>query len=124
MSDHLYWFTITVPALTAIASPATTAMVFNAADVDEIKVVVPPGPAGSVGFQVWNGGGPFIPQSAGQYIVADDYTFELPQEKAPNNGNWSFVAYNTDFIPHTLQVGFAVSDFVIQQVPTSALVGL
>lgn len=124
MAKRVYWFTIDVPALTAVATPQHTKMQFNAADVDEIHVIVPPGPAGSVGFQIWNGGGSFLPQSPGQYIVADNYNPSFIQDGAPNNGNWEFVAYNTDITDHTLQVGFAVRDFTVQSTPSSSLIGL
>ena len=124
MSDRVYWFTITIPLLTHIASPQTTNMTFNPAEVESISVIVPPGPAGSVGFQIWNGGGAWLPQSKGQYIVADDYNPRWMQNKAPNNGNWQFVAYNEDFVAHTLQVGFEVNDFVTPITSTSSVIGL
>ena len=124
MSDRVYWFTNTIPANTPIATLFTAGMNFNSSDVEKIVVVVPPGPAGSVGFQIQSGGGQFVPQTPGQFIVTDNYTFEFPQNKAPNNGNWTFAGYNLDFNPHTIQVGFYVNDFVKSPIPTSLLIGL
>lgn len=124
MADRVYWFTVTVAHTNNPLQRDHTPMKFNASTVEEIGVIVPPGPGGSVGFQIWNGGGPFIPNASSQLIIADDYKFVFPQDKAPNNGNWEFVARNNDVIDHTLQVWFAVRDFVDVSVATSGLVGV
>jgi hypothetical protein len=124
MADRVYWYTNVIPALTHIATPITFPMAFNAANVEQIDIIVPPGPAGSVGFQIVYGGGSFLPQSPGQYIVADNYVFTFSQSKAPDGGNYAFKAYNEDIIPHTIQVAFQVNDFTQSTIPSTALVGL
>jgi hypothetical protein len=124
MADRVYWFTNTIPALTPLATPFVANMKFNSADVEKIIIVVPPGPGGSVGFQILSGGGQFVPQTPGQFIVAEDHVFEIPQNKAPNNGDWEFNGYNTDYVTHTIQVGFYVNDFTSLTIPTSQLIGL
>jgi hypothetical protein len=124
MAKRVYWFTNTIPPLTPVATPFLANMRFNAADVENITVIVPPGCGGSVGIQVLSGGGQWVPQTTGQYIVADDYVFNFPQEEAPNNGDWEFNGYNTDYVPHTIQVGFHITDFTSVIIPTSQLIGL
>lgn len=124
MSDHLYWYSNTIPANTPITALFTAPMVFNAANVENIQVIVPPGPAGSVGWQIQYGGGTFIPLSTGQFIVAEAFTFDFPQNKAPNGGNWTFAAYNNDYVPHLIQVGFYANDFVTAPTTSAPLIGL
>jgi hypothetical protein len=111
VSDRVYWFTNTVPANTQQSALFNKDMSFKDADVEKIVVIVPSGCAGSVGIQILSGGGQWVPQTPGAFIVADDHVFEIPQNKAPNNGNWTFAAYNVDFVPHTIQVGFYINDF-------------
>lgn len=124
MSDRVYWFTNTIPANTPQTALFTADMSFVSADVEKILTIIPAGPAGSVGFQVKSGGGQFVPQTPGQFIVADGYVFEFPQNKAPNNGNWQFVGYNTDYQAHTIQIAFYVNDFTSTSVPSTSLIGV
>lgn len=124
MSDRVYWFTNLIPANTLQTALFKKDMSFVPADVEKIVVIVPPGPGGSVGFQILSGGGQWVPQTPGQFIVAENYVFDIPQNKAPNSGNWTFAGYNTDFVDHTIQVGFYINDFTKSSVARLSPVAL
>lgn len=108
MASRLEWFGVTVPANTPVATPVTTSIAFTPSTVEALEFHIPPGPAGNVGFQLWNGGGQYWPLTPGQFMVLDDVHPKWPITDAPNNGAWSVVAYNTDIYPHLIQIGFSL----------------
>lgn len=118
MAQRVLQLTCVIPAGTAIASPAVFPLQFPAADVERIDVRIPPGPSGLVGFSINHGGGNFIPEGSGNWIIGDDDRFQWPLDGAPNNGNWQIVAYNTDIISHTIYVSFNVNDLVVVSMPS------
>lgn len=125
MAQRVIPLTCTVTANTPISAPQHFPLQFPSANVDRIEVRVPPGPSGLVGFSINQGGGNYIPQGNGNWIIADDEPLAWPTDGAPNNGNWEVVAYNTDVINHTLYVRFLISDIVLVSVPqSSGMVGL
>jgi hypothetical protein len=125
MAQRVVPLTCVIPPNTAIAAPIHFPLVFASADVERIDVRIPPGPAGRVGFSINYGGGNFIPQGSGNWIIADDQYIQWPLDDAPNGGNWDIVCYNTDVLVHTLYFFFNVSNIAVARVPTgSGLLGL
>lgn len=117
MAERVLPFTVTVPANTAIVAPALFPFQFPSARVERIDVRIPPGPSGTVGFAIQYGGGNFIPDTNGTWIIADNERIEWPLEGAPDGGNWSISAYNTDVLDHSLYFFFLVSNLTVQQTP-------
>lgn len=117
MAQRVIPLTCQIPANTPINTPVTFPLQFPSSDVDRVEVRVPPGPSGLVGFYISHGGGNFIPQGRGNWIIADDESLMWPTDGAPNNGNWSVVAYNTDVVQHTIYVRFLIRDLVFVSVP-------
>lgn len=125
MAERVLLKTCVIPGATTPASPLTFPMSFQPSDVERIDVRIPPGPSGLVGFYIGNGGAQFIPEGNGNWIVADNDFFQWPLSNAPNNGNWSIVAYNTDVISHTIYVMFNISGLTVMTVPDSgSMIGL
>lgn len=106
MAREVRNFAVTVPNTTPIASPITANLTMPARQVDRVKVRVPPGPGGTVGFALALSGVPIIPWQAGQWIVADNEVVDLPLEGYPSSGAWQLRAYNTGVYDHTLYVLF------------------
>lgn len=104
MSDAVAAFPIAVPANTS--SPMFFPCLLGWADVEDILVVVPPGCAGLVGFQIWAGGAPAYPFEQGQYFVFDDYPYDQVVSNQINSGQWGISAYNNDTYQHTLRAYF------------------
>lgn len=124
MASRVLPLTCVVPAGTAIATPVPFKLVFQPSNVDRIDVRVPPGPAGLVGFAIQYGGGNFIPEGSGQWIIADDQYITWPLQGAPDGGNWQVSAYNLDVLPHTLYFYFLISTITDQGfIPSSGLIG-
>lgn len=102
MSDAVKAFTVTIPANTTLAEEFKTPL--GLANVEDILIVVPPGPAGLVGFQIWAGGSPAYPLESDQYFIFDDYTYDQAVSSQIDSGQWSIYAYNTDVFDHILHV--------------------
>lgn len=117
MAQRIVPLTAVVPANTPIATPHHFPLQFPSSEVERIDVRIPPGPSGFVGFAINNGGGNFIPDINGTWVVADDQYIQWPLEGAPNNGNWDITAYNTDVLDHTLYFFFLISDLVSTTTP-------
>lgn len=126
MTHRLEWFDVTIPAGTPIATPLTTPMLFNAGAVTRIEVSIPPGPAGTMGFQIWTGGNQYWPNTPGQYLILDDVHPYWDVTDSPDNGSWALVAYNVDIYPHLVQVGFSVVENTVSGAgtPSQIPVGL
>jgi hypothetical protein len=125
MAQRVVPLTCVIPANTAIAAPASFPLNFPSADVERIDVRIPPGPSGLMGFSINYGGGNFIPEGNGQWIIADDQFMQWNLDDAPNGGNWTILAYNLDAISHTIYLYFNVTNLAAVNVPSgSGLIGL
>ena len=106
MAAEVRSFAVTVPAGTAIATPQVTALTMPARVVRSVRVRVPPGPAGLVGWALGMAGVRILPWGTGQWIVADNEAIEWDLEGQPDSGAWQLHAYNTGVYDHTLFVTF------------------
>lgn len=108
MAIEVWRFAVTVLTGTGKAAPATFPLQMPDRAIDEIEIVVPPGPRGEVGFQLASGGIQIIPVTAGAFEVTDDEVIHWPLEDQITTGAWQMIAYNTGVFPHTLGVRFLV----------------
>jgi hypothetical protein len=106
MAAEIRQFNVTVPAGTAIAAPQVSSLAMPARIVDLIRIRVPPGPRGAVGFAFGMAGTRIIPFNAGAYVVADDEVLEWPLSGQPDSGAWQLFAYNLGANDHTLYITF------------------
>ena len=104
MSDLLYTWQLLVTAGTPSATPATTSLLVPASVVEVIEIMVPPGPHGTLGWQLWYGGGQLFPYNAGTWLVADDDTIKYVPAISYDGGAWSLKAYNSGTYDHTLYI--------------------
>lgn len=103
---------LVVPAGTPIATPVSAPLFANRAELQEIEVLVPPGPSGLVGFSFWHSSRQIIPAVDGTWIITDNETIRWPLNKYSVQPNWSIQAYNLDVYPHTLYVRVLLDDSV------------
>lgn len=101
-----------VPASTPIATPVKTSLYANRAVIQDLWVMVPPGPSGLVGFSFWHSSRQVIPKVDGTWIVADDETIHIQLADLNPFPDWTIRAYNLDTYPHTLYVRVALDDTV------------
>lgn len=117
MAQEIRSFTVTVPAGTAIDAGWTYPLDMPPRIVETISVRVPPGPRGTVGFQIGSSGQQIIPYQEGEWVVTDDDKIEWPLDNQIDSGAWELYAYNDGDFPHTLYIRFAV-DPVTNSTPT------
>jgi hypothetical protein len=118
MARRVLPLTCTITANTAISTPQHFPLQFAPAAVERIDVRIPPGPSGLVGFAINNGGGNFIPEGAGTWVIANDQFIQWPLDDAPDNGTWDIAGYNLDVIDHTLYFFFNIATLVVVSAPT------
>jgi len=106
MAVEIRDFTVTIPAGTAVAAGFTASLAMPARVVTEIRVRVPPGPRGEVGFAIGSGGVPIVPYGAGNWIVTDNEDLIYPLDGAITSGAWQLIGYNTGSFDHTLRIYF------------------
>lgn len=106
MAVEVRQFQVTTPAGQAIASPLITSLAMPARTVRHIRVRIPPGPRGNLGFSIGMTGVPVIPINVGTWIVADDEVMEWDVDNAPSSGAWQLISYNLGKLPHTVYLQF------------------
>jgi len=108
MAAEVRNFAVTVPAGTAITAPQVTDLAMPARVVRKIRVRIPPGPSGAVGWALGAAGERVLPWGPGQWIVADDEAIEWELVDQITSGAWQLQAYNTGVFDHTLYITFLV----------------
>lgn len=113
-------FAVTVPAATPQTSPQVSALTMPARLVRTVRVRIPPGPAGTVGWALGAAGVKVIPWGTGQWIVGDDETLDWSLDEQITSGAWQLQAYNTGVYAHTLYVTFGLDLVQRVAVPLAA----
>lgn len=108
MAVEVRAFQVTTPAGVAIATPQTTALAMPARIVQHLRVRVPPGPRGALGWALAMAGTPVIPVNVGQWIVGDDETLDWDLDGYPDSGAWQLLSYNVGKLPHTVYLTFSL----------------
>lgn len=110
MADRVESKKATIPAGTSALAPVTIALTFDDGRVDQLDILIPPGPSGLVGFAIVHSQQQIIPYTAGDWIIGDDEKLPWPLENFPTGGKWSLRGYNTDVYDHTIYVRFLITD--------------
>jgi hypothetical protein len=74
--------------------------------VRAVRFRIPPGPLGTVGFNLAMAGTSILPSNRNSWYVGDDEAFDWPLDNQPDSGAWQFRAYNTDTFDHTIELTF------------------
>lgn len=106
MAREIRQFSVSVPAGTAIAAPQLTALVMPARIVRRVRVRIPKGPNGQLGFALASSGVPIIPWNTGTWFVADDEIFTWDLDGQIDSGAWQLRAYNVGAYAHTVYLTF------------------
>ncbi len=104
MAIRVLPFTVTIPAGTLPAAPYTQDLDLANWVIEQIVLEVPPGPAGLMGFQVYNNGVAWLPYGGDQWLVWDDVQQSWPLTDQPNASGWAIVGYNAGFYDHSVTV--------------------
>lgn len=106
MAQLVRTFQVLTPAGTLQAVPLLTSLAMPARLVRSIRIRVPPGPAGSLGFALVSGGQQMLPEVSGSYFVMDDEVTEWPLESQLETGAWQCRSYNLGRWDHTVYLTF------------------
>lgn len=106
MAREVRNFAVEVPSGTAKATPQVTDLAMPARLVRRVRVRIPPGPSGLVGWALGAAGERVLPWGANEWIVADDEVIEWELTGQIDSGAWQLQAYNTGLYDHTLYVTF------------------
>lgn len=118
MSDFTKVYDITVPAGNAVQALQDTPLNLGLCVVERFFVTFPPGCVGLVGVSIFAGGSPAYPNQQGGFFAFDGYTYEQDVSNQINSGQWDIVAYNLDYLDHTIQV-IAQADYTSNLLGTS-----
>lgn len=108
MAREIYAFPVTVPAGTPQVSPQVSQLQIPPRAVQQIEVIIPPGPKGAVGFQIGSSGQQILPTNPGMWFVVDNEKISWPLENMIDSGAWTCTAYNTGSFNHTIYVRLLV----------------
>jgi len=115
-------FAATIPAGTLQSAPATVALNIPSRLVNKIRIRVPSGPRGNVGFQIAAQGQQIIPETLGAFLVADDEIFTWDLVNFPEGGAYQLIGYNTGQFAHTVYVTFELDPLTPAPTPPPAIV--
>lgn len=139
MATRVLPFTVTIPAGTLATTPYVQAIDLDGWTLQRLDLEVPSGPAGLMGFQIFNNGVPWLPYGTDEWIVWDDVKDTWYLDDQPNAGGWEVHGYNDDtaydhavtvrchVVPATIPATApapAVVNIVTAQAPTNEVVTL
>ena len=108
MAAEIRSFAPSVPAGTLATAPVSLPLTMPDRIVQRIRIRVPPGPRGLMGFALTVSGGVIIPWGPAQWIIADDEIMEWDLTDYPTTGAWALLAYNTGQVAHTVYLQFSL----------------
>lgn len=117
----IYEFQPLTPAGTPEDVPISIDMTFPALEVDIIEWMVPKGPQGNLGWQLWYANSLVIPQN-GTWVVTDGEFGHWEIDELPQTGTWQFMGYNTGSYDHTVYLRFLVSPLTTSSPDNSGLI--
>jgi hypothetical protein len=109
MAREIRAFTLTIPPGTTAANPLVQDVALPERRIDELQILVPPGPSGFVGFAVLYAGVRLIPYLSDQWIITAGESINWPLEDQPTAGDWSLAGYNTGTVAHSIYFRFLLS---------------
>ena len=109
MAQRILPYRATIPAGTLKTAPVTVPISLDNWEVEAVDLEVPPGPAGLMGFQVFNNGVAWVPYGGGEWLVWDDVKERYYLTDQPNASGWQVVGYNTGTYDHDVILRFHVN---------------
>lgn len=113
MAERVLQHITTIPAGTTKAAPLTDALGFTDWDVERIDLIVPPGPAFTMGFYLANNGQPFVPRALNEWLVWDDHSLTVNPTGYPTGTGWQIVGYNLGAYDHSVTALFHVNPITV-----------
>lgn len=108
-SDEVRVFTPTCPIGTPSTAPQVTNLIMPPRTVKHIRIRIPKGPNGVMGFALTSGGLNVIPYGAQAFIIASDEVIDWDPVDQIDSGSWQVAMYNTGLYPHTIYIQMTVA---------------
>lgn len=108
MATEVRSFAVSIPAGTLSTAPQVSALTMPPRIVTSIRVRVPPGPRGLMGWAISASGTVILPWNAGAWMVQDDEVTDWPLEGQIMSGAWQLTAYNTGVYAHSVYLTFSL----------------
>lgn len=117
-------FVATCPVGVTSAAPLVIDLPMPDRTILHIRIRVPPGPNGELGFAVGSQATGILPSPENPWFIANDEVYEYSLADLPDSGNWQCIMYNTGQYPHSVYVTFTcqVPDQPVSTPLTSAAV--
>jgi hypothetical protein len=109
VAERVLQHVTTIPAGTPDTAPWVEALGFHDWDVERIDLIVPPGPAGTMGFYLANNGVPWVPRALNEWLVFDDRELIVVPTGYPTGTGWQIVGYNDGKYDHDVIALFHVN---------------
>ena len=106
MASLVRTFAVTIPAGTLVTAAQVTDLAMPSRIVRSVRIRVPPGPAGLVGFALTSNRQWVIPEVPSTYLVMDNEVVEWPLVGQLETGAWQLRGYNTGVYDHTIYLTF------------------
>lgn len=109
MSREVRTFAVTIPVTTPTTAPHTEKLTLPPRVVTAIRVRVPPGPRGEMGFAVGQADKNLLPLGTTAWIVQDDWSTDFHLETTVDSGTWWVRGYNNGQYAHTVYVTLSLT---------------
>jgi hypothetical protein len=101
-------------------APQTDSLAMPSRFVRWVRIRIPPGPNGLVGFALGAAGVRVIPYNANSWFVGNDEVIALDLDGQISSGAWQLQSYNLGTLDHTLYLSFGL-DPVVTVTPSPGL---
>lgn len=108
-SIEVWAFSVTCQPGIPATAPMLTNLPMPTRIVNRITVLIPPGPAGLMGFAFGSAAQLSIPSPQGTFIVSDHEVITLDLDNQIESGAWQVAMYNMGTFAHTIYIRFEVS---------------
>lgn len=118
---RIYPITVTVPSGTLASAPLSVPWVTEDGIIEEVELLIPPGPNGTTGIRIMKGDVQLIPWGANTWIIGNDYNKAYPIGGYLPTRDLKIQAYNTGANPHSFYLRMSLSSIppAFQVAPSS-----
>lgn len=109
MAERVLQHITVIPAGTPVATPHVEELGFSDWEVEQIDLIVPSGPSGTMGFYLANNELPWVPRALGEWLIMDDQKLTVIPTGYPNGTGWEIVGYNLGHFDHQVTALFHVN---------------
>lgn len=109
MAREIRQFAVTIPTGTTTTAPHKEQLTLQPKVVTRIRIRVPPGPRGDMGFAVGNAQKHVIPLTTPAWIVTDNDELVFTPTDYTTSGTWWVIGYNTGTYAHTIYLTFSLT---------------